>query len=522
MTRLPVIDRDEAHFAQATRQMMQTGQYFQIRFQDTTRFQKPPGVNWLQAICVRLFSNEDASRIWPYRLPSVLGALLSVLLTLFFARRFMDARAAWMGAAFLASSLSLVIQTHMAVIDASLLSSVVLMQGALWVIYHQALKGQRAHWGWASLFWVAMAYGFLLKGVTPLVGVLSIIALCLMERRVDWLRGFRWYQGLSLFILLTLAWVLPVNGGEHSNYLLQMVHKDLLPKLQGGHESHGQPPLFHLFILPLMFWPASLFLWPGGVYAFKARYEPVVRFLLAWVLPTWMFFEIMPTKLPQYMLPTFPAIALLCALGITVSQDKLGKPSGWAKFSYVSWGLLSIGFLACLFGLSYVLVHEVTVINVMGIVIPSLLSLYCVYLAMRGDYRRASQGVFLMALLVFPLMFSHVLPRLKPVWLSRNSVASLDRNEISEQQPLIVLGYAEPSLVFYLNTKHVILTDDTAVTVWMTKYPNSLILVNQDNLASLLGRGIPLMTVAAIHGYNYSKGRWITLMILKQVKRGNG
>ena len=62
---LPVIDRDEAHFSQASRQMVQTGQYFQVRFQEKTRFQKPPGINWLQAASVNLFSDGQATQIWP-------------------------------------------------------------------------------------------------------------------------------------------------------------------------------------------------------------------------------------------------------------------------------------------------------------------------------------------------------------------------------------------------------------------------------------------------------------------------
>ena len=261
-------------------------------------------------------SNADANIIWPYRITSVFGALLSVVLTYFFARRFVGAPAAKLAAALLASSLLLVVESHMAVIDTSLLSSVVLMQGALWVIYQTGMENKRPHWGWALCFWLAMAYGLVLKGVTPLVGILSIFALCISERRVDWLRGLHLIGGLALFSTLSLLWIFLVNSAENSNYLLQMINKDLLPKLKGGHESHGKPPLFHLILLPRTFWPASLFLLPAGIYAVRHRHERVVKFLLAWLIPTWIFFELMPTKLPQYVLPTFPALALCCALAI--------------------------------------------------------------------------------------------------------------------------------------------------------------------------------------------------------------
>lgn len=275
---LPVIDRDEAHFAQASRQMLQTGNYFQIRFQDKTRFQKPPGINWLQAASVRLFSNADATTIWPYRVPSLLGGLFSVLLLYFFARHFVNQGTALLASGLFTTSLLLIVETHMAVIDASLLFSVLLMQGALWHCYEKGIVGERVHWGWAFCFWLALSFGMVLKGVTPLVGFLTVSALCLFERRVAWLQGLRLCRGFLLFLLLTLGWVYMVNNAEHSNYLMQMLHRDLLPKLQGGHESHGKPPLFHLLILPLTFWPASLFLWHAGVYASRWHHEKQLNF----------------------------------------------------------------------------------------------------------------------------------------------------------------------------------------------------------------------------------------------------
>ncbi len=512
---LPVIDRDEAHFSQATRQMVQTGQYFQIRFQEKTRFQKPPGINWLQAVSVKIFSDGDASVIWPYRIPSLLGALLSVLLTFYFARRFVSERAALLGAGFLASSLLLLVEAHMAVIDTTLLSSVLMMQGALWVIYHAGTEKKQVYWGWALLFWLAMAYGLLLKGVTPLVGVLSVSALCIVERRIDWLRGLRIHWGLLLFIAISLAWLMLINSAEHSNYLMQMIQKDLLPKLQGGHESHGKPPLFHLAILPLTFWPASLFLWQGAVYAFKNRQQQVVRFLLAWILPTWVFFEAMPTKLPQYVLPTFPAVALLCALAV-ISANALSKPSKWLRSLQILWGVLSFGLAMALCALPFLLLHEITVISVLVFLVISIMSIVCVYFAWNGAYRRASVAILLTAFLAYPFIFSGLFPQLKPLWISRNVVQLINTSELSEKKPLLVVGYSEPSLVFALNTKYVRFVDDDDVAVLLKNHPNNIILVNQENLTQIEKRTPLYIVLAQSKGFNYSKGKWVVLFLIKR------
>lgn len=515
--KLPVIDRDEAHFAQASRQMLQTGQYFQIRFQEKTRFQKPPGINWLQAASVNLFSNSETSQIWPYRVPSILGGLFSVLLLYFFTRNFVGRRAALLASALFATSLLLIIETHMAVIDASLLFSVLLMQGALWYCYERGTTNQKVHWGWALCFWFAMAYGMVLKGVTPLVGALTIIALCTLERRMDWLRGLRVYRGLLLFIVLTLAWLFMVNEAENSNYLMKMLHKDLLPKLQGGHESHGKPPLFHLLILPLTFWPASLFLWLGGVYAYCHRHEKIVKFLLAWLLPTWLFFEIMPTKLPQYILPTFPVIALLCALAI-VNNKPAKTPGKWVHFLQIMWGILSIGLACGLVVLPYLVSQQIPAISFILLGGIAMMTVVCVYFSWHGAYQRASIAVLVTALFAYPLIFSKLLPQMEPLWLTYNVTKLIEKNEISDKKPLLVVGFEEPSLVFNFNTKLVKFLDSTSAEEAVKNDATRLALINPTILDSWKRDGLQLSIKAQTTGYNYTKGRWLELVLVTQQK----
>ena len=73
LTSLPPVDRDEARYIQATRQMLETGDLVQIRFQDEARNKKPIGIYWLQAAAVAAFSSPESAAIWPYRLPSALA-----------------------------------------------------------------------------------------------------------------------------------------------------------------------------------------------------------------------------------------------------------------------------------------------------------------------------------------------------------------------------------------------------------------------------------------------------------------
>jgi 4-amino-4-deoxy-L-arabinose transferase-like glycosyltransferase len=173
---LPIIDRDSSHFAQATRQMIETGNYWQVNFQDQPRHLKPPGIYWLQALSVKVFSNGHTDAVWPYRLPGIIGALLAVLFTFVCARTIYDEKTALLGAALLAASFLLIIETHLMVTDAVLLLTMVVMQGSLWRIYSGVGNQEKIAWYWVALFWLAMTAGVFIKGITPLIAGLTILS----------------------------------------------------------------------------------------------------------------------------------------------------------------------------------------------------------------------------------------------------------------------------------------------------------------------------------------------------------
>jgi len=544
---LPVLDRDSSHFAQATRQMLETGNYFQIRYQDITRYQKPPGINWLQALSVKAFSSSESNKIWPYRIPSLIGGCLSVLLTFAFARRFYQKETAFLAAALLACTLLLSIESHLAVIDASLLSSVVLMQGALWLIYKNSfnntltsLRGveQRSnpdhsspntpseldcskyvHWKWPALFFASMAYGILLKGVTPLVGFLTILALCLKDRK--WLKNLHLLWGITFLIIFTAAWLIGVSIAENSNYLVEMLHRDLLPKLEGGHESHGAPFGTHLFILAVTFWPASLFLYPLFIYAWKNRKTSDTAFLLAWIIPTWLFFELMPTKLPQYILPVFPALAILASASI-MQWTTLATNVHKTIFRTLSilWLIVSAGLACAFIVIPYYLQNVVSYLSLWISAIIILFSTAAVVFIFKQSLKKSAYCLILGSLLSFSPAYHFLLPGLTPLWPSQTIAAELKTfisSEINDSHPLLSLGFEEPSLVFMLGTHRVKFIEPNKLFNEMKQNRRSWVLVDDRNQTFFLegakARGISLSPVKTIRAFNYSKGRWITLVL---------
>ncbi|HEX9491210.1 MAG TPA: glycosyltransferase family 39 protein, partial [Stellaceae bacterium] len=305
---LPPLDRDESRFAQATRQMLESGDFLRIRFQDEARNKKPVGIYWLQAASVAALSAAQSNAIWPYRLPSLFGATAAVLLTFALGRALVGSGAALLGAALLAGSLGLVVEAHLAKTDAMLLATAVAAQGALGIIYSRARRGGApAPWPWALLFWAAQGAGLLIKGpVTPLVGLLTAGALSLADRDARWLRALRPLWGVPLMLAMAAPWFIAITAATNGAFLGDAVGHDLLGKLVGAQEAHGAPPGYYLLLIAASFWPGSLLLGPALAWAWQQRAAPAERFLIAWVVPFWIVLELVPTKLPHYILPVYP------------------------------------------------------------------------------------------------------------------------------------------------------------------------------------------------------------------------
>ena len=128
---IPPIDRDEARYAEAARQMAASGDLVDIRFQGQPRYQKPAGIYWLQALAVTALGEDKANPIWPYRLPSLLGAIGAVLATYALGRVLFDPAAGFVAALLFAASLLLNIEARLATVEAMLLFATTVALGCL-------------------------------------------------------------------------------------------------------------------------------------------------------------------------------------------------------------------------------------------------------------------------------------------------------------------------------------------------------------------------------------------------------
>ena len=119
--------------------------------------------------------------------------------------------------------------------------------------------------------------------------------------------------GLAWLIVLVLPWFVAIVAKSGDSFFVQAIGQDMLAKVASGQEAHGAPPGFYLALFLVTFWPGSVLAALAAPMVWKARREPGAQFLLAWLIPSWLVFEAVMTKLPHYVLPLYPAIAILIA-----------------------------------------------------------------------------------------------------------------------------------------------------------------------------------------------------------------
>src|SRR5215468_7106163 len=315
---IPPIDRDEPRFAQATKQMVETGDFVDIRFQDEVRYKKPVGIYWMQAAAVQtataLGLPKAQLRIWVYRIPSLIGAVGAVLLTYWAALAFVTRRGAVFAALLMCSSVLLGVEARLAKTDAMLLLTVIAAMGAMARAYLSWQRGEDlAHppWSWPAIFWTALAGGILLKGPLILMFAgLTIVMLAAFDRSVAWLSRLRPVWGLMWTLVLVLPWFIAIFWRAGEAFFTDSIGGDMLAKFI-GQESHGAPPGLYLLLFWITFWPGSVLAGLAAPAVWRARREPGAQYLLAWLIPSWIVFELVLTKLPHYVLPLHPAIAIL-------------------------------------------------------------------------------------------------------------------------------------------------------------------------------------------------------------------
>jgi 4-amino-4-deoxy-L-arabinose transferase-like glycosyltransferase len=519
---IPPVDRDEARFAQATKQMLETHEYVDIRFQDEVRYKKPVGIYWLQAAAVKageaLGVPQARTTIWLYRLPSLLGAMFGVLLTYWAALALVGRRAAVVAALMMASSFLLGVEARLAKTDAMLLFTCIAAMGALARIYLASQREPEAKIGRSqpAILWTAIAGGVLLKGPVILLFVgLTAIVLSISDRSARWLWSLRPVAGFLWVILLVSPWFVAIVAKSGDRFFVEALGHDMLGKVASGQEAHGAPPGFYFLLFWVTFWPGSVLAGLATPTVWKARRELSTRFLLAWLIPSWLVFEAVMTKLPHYVLPLYPAIAILIA-GVLESGG-LSK-SRWMVRGTVGWFLFPAVIAIATLVIFIMFGGDLGLIAWPFSALAVISGLFAWWLyEVDGAERSLLRGMIasiLIAITVYAITFP-LLPTLFPSAMIADEIHATDC-----KQPRVAstFAYQEPSLVFLLGTD-TRFTDGVGAADFLRSGPCHFALIDPRSERSFVQRAdsiaLRYSLIQRIEGYNISIGKPVSMTVFR-------
>jgi 4-amino-4-deoxy-L-arabinose transferase-like glycosyltransferase len=518
---IPPTDRDEARFAQATKQMLETGEYVDIRFQDEVRYKKPVGIYWLQAGVVKaanaLGMPNAQHTIWVYRIPSLIGAIGAVLLTYWAALSFVSRRAALLAGLMMATSILLGVEARLAKTDAMLLLTTVAAMGAMARIYLGERRPAAGPTGWAlpAIFWTALAAGILIKG--PLIVmfvVLTILALAVTDRSVRWLSDLRPLAGVLWLCLLVLPWFLAIVSRSGSNFFAESVGHDLMSKVVSAQEAHGAPPGSYYVLFWVTFWPGATLAAMAAPSIWVARREKGAKFLLCWIVPAWIVLELVITKLPHYVLPLYPAIAILIS-GVVdphvLSRNRwLTRGTSWW---FVLPVLLGVGTIVVLvtFGRQLGLPAWPFAAGAM------IFGLWAWWLYHADGAEHSLLRAMVASILLAMAIYAIIIPSLGSAFPSA-ALARIVKEANCKPAMVATAGYQEPSLVFLLGTETA-MVDGTDAAEFLRLGGCRFALVEARHERAFLRRadaiGLRYASPQRFDGYNYSIGRAVSISVYR-------
>lgn len=548
LTTIPAVDRDEARFAQASRQMFESvalppgdrdtrpiarsasgslsggrhaGGLVVPMVGERPRLNKPPLVYWLQSASAALFTLGDPLRdaVWMYRVPSLLSAVVASLITWRFGRTVLPARAAWLAGATLGVCPMVVWDAHQARADQLLLACTTGALASLGTIFlrrndpRTAVNARLT----PAAFWVSVALGLLAKGpVTPMIALLAALGASWFARDLRWLRRTRPLLGLLILAAALTPWVVATARVVGWGTLVEVLRDETLGRSTEPKEGHWGPPGYHLVLLPLLYWPGSL-LTLHALLRLRpdlragTPFRDAARYLCAWILPAWVVFELVGTKLPHYALPLYPAVALATMRAVIDLNDRAHAPARRVPDlpGLILWSLLGLGLLAG----APVLVATldagplVLAASIANAAVCTLLVVLSARAARRQETARSVViAVGAMVCFVFTLLAT-VLPNARDLRVTARLAAFID--QLPPGTPVATTSYREDSLVFATRARLAYTPKDSAAA-WAVANPTGLLITDADTPAPAGWHA-----VASVTGLNYSKGDRVDLRLLR-------
>jgi 4-amino-4-deoxy-L-arabinose transferase-like glycosyltransferase len=319
---IPLVDRDEPRFAEASREMRERSDYVVPYFNNKYRFDKPPFIYWMQIASYRVFGENDFAA----RLPSAIGGALTALLLFGWGRRLGGERLGWWAAIIFTLCLQTFIHAKAAVADMWL---VFFVTAAYWAGYEliadllraPASSADSRSWKyWRLIFYVALAFAFLTKGPLGWMPLATVAGMKFFLRDQPLNRRFWFASGILFSLGIVLLWGVPALVRTKGEFFWVGIGRHVIERGFGALEGHGgQTWSSYLLTLPFYFGTVfiSFFPWSIKLPALTRRLwrerDAVDRYLILGIALVFILMTIVKTKLPHYTLIAFPLLSLLMA-----------------------------------------------------------------------------------------------------------------------------------------------------------------------------------------------------------------
>ena len=313
----PLLDPDEGRYAEIPREMLESGDFITPRLNYVKYFEKPPLFYWLTAGSMALFGQKE----WAVRLVPAVAGFLTLLLIMGLGRTIFDGRNGVMAAWIYLTSVTPTVLARLPIIDG--VFSLILT--ATWGTWYLGYKAQTKHSrrGWYCASWACLGLAVMTKGIAA-IALTGLIVVGFIICRRDWraLLSFAWVPGLLIFAVIVVPWHWAVNSENPGFFHFYIVVQHFARLV--SHE-HAKPFWFFVAIFPfgMLLWTAFFF--PAVVKSFRKAFEAVrslqgnreegeaILFLVIWVVAVIGLFSLSSCKLIPYILPAYPAMALLMA-----------------------------------------------------------------------------------------------------------------------------------------------------------------------------------------------------------------
>ena len=462
-----LIDVDEPRYAEAGREMLESGNWIVPQFNYEVRYDKPVFFYWVEALSMKVFGvNEFAARF-----PSVLLSLLCCAVTFLFLRTFYELRSALFGTLVLMSSLEFTALSRFSITDMTFCSLISASVFSFYLGYNQIINSHRVFkfqiekfTGWYIAGFIFLALAVLTKGPASvlILGMIFLPFFLWTEKLEYAYKNKSFWIGFLLFFIVILPWYILVHlktVGEFTKVFFGLHNLSRYTSVVSGHKGSF---FYFIPVVLLGFLPWTFFLFQAIAEILKTGLksllvspkEGVPWFCLWWFLVVFLFFSFSKTKLLTYILPLFPALAVI----ITFYFDQIFKNKistvGLTVGLSVFFVFLAVALYICFFKFNLILPREVKDLNLgFLILLFAFLLLVGIAMAFASSYQNEKLTVSIV-LITFFLFYSSLVTFLLPK-IDRYSQAMLRTFAKKTPKNVTIATYKiiKPSLIFYSKRK---------------------------------------------------------------------